>query len=64
MYKVIKPFYDLQDAEHKYCVGDVYPRKGLTEEETRIAELASDKNKMGAPLIKAVKTRATKKVAE
>ena len=29
MYKVIKHFVDLQDNNHKYDVGDTYPRKGL-----------------------------------
>lgn len=62
MYRVIKEFYDLQDAERKYCVGDAYPRKGLTVGDGRFAELASCKNKMGEPLIKAVKT--TKKATE
>lgn len=51
MCKVIKKFTDLQDGNHVYNVGDVYPREGYTPSEERIAELASDKNRQGAPLI-------------
>ena len=66
MYIVTKPFYDLQDvtkADHTkdgdipreywlYKVGDVYPRDGaIPPTEQRIAELASDSNIQGAPLI-------------
>ena len=60
MYKVIKHFIDLQDGLHPYNVGDVYPREGLTADDARIAELASDKNKQNTPLIKAVKTKPKK----
>ena len=49
--RVIKKFTDLQDGNHVYNVGDVYPREGYTPSEERIAELASDKNKQGTPLI-------------
>ena len=66
MYIVTKPFYDLQDvikADHTkdgdiprefwlYKAGDVYPRDGaIPPTEQRIAELASDSNKQGTPLI-------------
>lgn len=51
MCKVIKKFTDLQDGNHVYNVGDVYPREGYTPSEERIAELASDKNRQGTPLI-------------
>lgn len=51
--RVIKKFTDLQDGNHVYNVGDVYPREGYTPSEERIAELASDKNKQGVPLIEA-----------
>lgn len=51
MCKVIKKFTDLQDGNHVYNVGDVYPREGYTPSEERIAELAGDKNKQGTPLI-------------
>ena len=49
--RVIKKFTDLQDGNHVYNVGDVYPREGYTPSEERIAELASDKNRQGTPLI-------------
>ena len=54
MYKVIKFFTDLQDNEHPYNVGDVFPRKGKEVTADRIAELASAKNKQGVPLIEEV----------
>ena len=71
MYKVIKHFVDLQDSNHKYDIGDTYPRKGLSVLPSRIRELASDKNKQGCPLIEEIpdveekpekKTKSTKKV--
>lgn len=51
MYKVIKYFEDLQDNSHPYNEGDKFPRKGLKVSKARIAELASDKNRRGVPLI-------------
>lgn len=54
MYRVIKYFTDLQDNEHAYNVGDVYPRKGVVVTGERIAELASAENKQHTPLIEAV----------
>ncbi len=51
MYRVIKAFTDLQDNNHAYSVGDTFPRKGLKVSKARIAELASDKNRRGIPLI-------------
>ena len=55
MYKVIKYFEDLQDNQHPYNVGDEYPRKGVTVDKDRIAELASASNKRGEVLIVEVK---------
>ena len=54
MYKVIKPFTDLQDNNYKYDVGDTYPRKGLNVLQSRINELASDKNLQKTPLIEEI----------
>lgn len=51
MYKVIKYFEDLQDNSRPYNEGDTYPRKGLKVSKSRIAELASGKNRRGVPLI-------------
>ena len=51
MYKVIKSFTDLQDNNHAYSVGDTFPHNGVEVDAERIAELASDKNRLGVPLI-------------
>ncbi len=53
-YKVIKHFVDLQDSNHKYDVGDAYPRKGLNVLQSRINELAGKKNRQGCPLIEEI----------
>lgn len=50
-YLVIRHFIDLQDLNHKYNVGDKYPRKGLKPSPERIAELSGSRNKLGTPLI-------------
>ena len=57
MYKVIEGFVDLQDNNFPYGVGDNFPRKGKRVSKKRFAELASDKNKRGIPLIEEVKTK-------
>jgi hypothetical protein len=54
MYKVIKLFADLQDNNHVYRIGDVFPRSGVEATEERLAELASCNNKQGVPLIEKV----------
>ena len=54
MYKVIKHFVDLQDNNYKYDVGDTYPRNGLNVLQSRINELASNKNLQRTPLIEEV----------
>lgn len=64
MYKVIKYFTDLQDSNHPYNVGDVFPRDGLTVTEERLAELAGKDNKQGVPLIKHIKPAAPKAPAK
>ena len=51
MYKVIKFFTDLQDADHAYHEGDFFPREGLKVSPERIAELSSASNRRGEPLI-------------
>ena len=53
-YKVIKHFVDLQDNNHKYDVGDTYPRKGLNVLQSRINELATNKNLQKTPLIEEI----------
>lgn len=62
MYKVIKFFTDLHDGEHSYNVGDEFPREGVEVTEERLAELAGNNNKQGAPLIELVEE--TKKTEE
>lgn len=69
MYKVIKYFVDLQDNNHPYNAGDIFPRSGLVVSEGRLAELAGSENKQGVPLIllveeKSKKTRAKKTAAK
>ena len=54
MYRVIKAFVDLQDNNYKYDVGDTYPRKGLNVLQSRINELASNKNLQKTPLIEEI----------
>ena len=54
MYRVIKHFVDLQDNNYKYDVGDTYPRKGLNVLQSRINELASNKNLQKTPLIEEI----------
>lgn len=53
MYRVIVPFFDLSDNNHKYEVGDEYPRKGYETSAKRVVELASASNRRGIPLIEA-----------
>ena len=54
MYRVIKAFRDLKDNNHVYYVGDTFPRNGVEVGAERIAELSSDKNLQGVPLIEEV----------
>lgn len=55
MFKVVKLFTDLQDANYKYEVGDEYPRLGLKPSLARIEELKGSDNKQGTPLIVEIK---------
>ena len=54
MYKVIESFTDLQDNNYVYYVGDTFPHNGVDVDAGRIAELASDKNRLGVPLIEEI----------
>ena len=54
MYKVIKSFTDLQDNNYAYYVGDTFPHNGVDVGSERIAELSSDKNLLGVPLIEEI----------
>ena len=57
MYKVIKSFTDLKDNNYAYYVGDTFPNNGVEVDAGRIAELVSDKNRLGVPLIEEVVER-------
>ena len=57
MYRVIYKFYDLKDNNHAYSVGDTFPHNGVEVDDERIAELASDKNRLGVPLIEAIEEK-------
>lgn len=54
MYRVIKFFTDLQDNNHAYNVGDVFPHDGMEVSEKRLLELSTDKNRRHMPLIEKV----------
>ena len=56
MYRVIKAFTDLK-ASHVYYVGDTFPHNGVEVDAERIAELESDKNRIGVPLIEAIEEK-------
>ena len=62
-YKVIEYFEDLQDNNYAYYVGDTFPHNGVEVGTERIAELASDKNRLGVPLIEEIaeKPKRTRK---
>ena len=66
MYRVIKYFTDLQDNNYAYYVGDAFPHNGVEVGAERIAELSSDKNRLGVPLIEEVaeKPKRTRKKKE
>ena len=57
MYRVVHKFYDLKDNNHAYSVGDTFPHNGVEVEVERIAELSSDKNRLGVPLIEAIEEK-------
>ena len=63
MYKVVKYFTDLQDNNYAYYVGDTFPRNGVEAGAERLAELSSNKNLQGVPLIEEVveKPKRTRK---
>ena len=54
-YKVIHNFFDLQDNDHSYQVGDKFPRQGAVANENRLKELSSENNRLKKPLIELVK---------
>lgn len=68
-WSVVKDFADATDRYYVYRAGDTFPRVGKQVSEKRLAELSSDTNRCGVPLIKedaderktTVKTRKSKK---
>ena len=66
MYRVINRFFDLQDNNHAYSVGDTFPHNVVEVSAERIAELASGNNRLGVPLIEEIaeKPKRTRKKTE
>lgn len=63
-YKVINYFEDLQDFNHPYKVGDVFPRLGMNVSEARLKELSTANNRQKKPLIELVEEKASVEVKE
>ena len=64
-YRVIKHFTDLQDKNHVYNVGDIFPRKGLKVLASRYKELATTNNRRHEILIEEIEEeKAETKVEE
>lgn len=57
MYKVIRKFFDLQDNDHMYSEGDIFPHNNIEVGQERIEELLSDRNKMGVSLIEEIEEK-------
>ena len=57
MYKVIRKFFDLQDNDHMYSEGDIFPRDNIEVSQERIEELLSNRNKMGVFLIEEIEEK-------
>lgn len=55
MYKALVRFVDLQDHNHEYKPGDVFPRPGLGVSVERLRELSTTSNRRGTPVIVFVK---------
>lgn len=53
-YKVINYFTDLQDNNHEYNVGDVFPRSGKQVSKERLTELSNTSNRQKKALIERV----------
>lgn len=56
-YTVIREFYDTQDDNRLYKVGDTYPAYGVETSDERIKSLASNDNVARVPLIEDSKSR-------
>lgn len=60
-HKVLSRFKDKHN-NFVYEKGDIYPKKGIKVDESRIKELSSKNNDLGKALIKEVAPKAKKKV--
>lgn len=63
MYEVIRYFEDLQDNNHPYNVGDIFPHDGMTAKEERLRELSGSNNKQRKPLIRKISEEAEEKTS-
>lgn len=61
MWRVIRDFYDLQDGNFFYRVGDTFPRAGKVVSDDRLAFLASDKNLLRTPVIEKLPEKVNRK---
>jgi hypothetical protein len=52
-YTVREDFVDIHDDSYFYRAGDKFPRPGVFVSDERIAELSSDRNRVGRMLIEA-----------
>lgn len=58
-YKVIKHFTDLQDDNHEYNEGDVFPRSGKQVSKERLTELSNTSNRQRKALIERVEEQSS-----
>ena len=56
-YVVIEHFCDMQDGGRSYEIGEKYPRSGLIPSQARLDNLATGRNALSRPLIKAVEEK-------
>ena len=54
MYRVLRFFRDLQDNNHAYHVGEIFPHGGMAVSKDRLKELSTDANRRHVPLIEKV----------
>ena len=64
MYRVLTDFSDLQDNEHVYRAGDVFPRSSFSVSEKRIKELSTTANRRGEVLIEKVEEAVEEVIVE
>lgn len=64
MYRVIKAFFDMQDGETFYEVGEIWPKTGHNPTELRIQGLLSKNNGLRTPLIEEIEPERAEPVKE